>query len=396
MIGHLINTINFISLIGVLAVNVFFTETFLSNFVRSFVVDQKGLQLFTQYIPSAYYSKLIHNTLTYYIGNAKTVESVSRKYDVAFYPLPYTFHIWLVIYGGLFLFSFLSVINSNRAQSEKIGRVVGPWFLLSNVLNTCWILAFCYDNIFLAHLIFMSLWMNLFIIYSSAIRIRYGKHAHEYPLWVRLPFTVYLAWITMALLASCLVILQYDVIQPFSDVFSKQKDTLYIFQMDVLKHPILSFASMCGYVANLLNEEQWSATMVTISSVIALWFSKFKRDFIFVGVVLWTQFGIFLRHYSKAFVTLSGGIPSVVSNQNVSTTAAAGSMYNAYSLLVVTCLTNIVLMTFEFLFSVWDVLSPSATATIERIIEEEAEPKGSRLDIEFTGPSQKKKKSKVL
>ena len=88
-----------------------------------------------------------------------SVGEVSRRYDTLFAPIDFTFGIWGLIYLGLAVYSFTQL-----AANTPVIRGITPWFILANLLNGSWIIAWRLELLWLSALILALLLFTLFKI----------------------------------------------------------------------------------------------------------------------------------------------------------------------------------------------------------------------------------------
>jgi hypothetical protein len=123
-----------------------------------------------------------------------SVGGVSRKYDTLFAPIDFTFGIWGLIYLGLAVYSFTQL-----AANTSVIRGVTPWFIIGNLLNGSWIIAWRLELLWLSTLILALLLFSLYKInqITTARRTDFASS-----LSVRLPFAIYFGWVTVATIAN--------------------------------------------------------------------------------------------------------------------------------------------------------------------------------------------------
>lgn len=132
--------------------------------------------------------------------NGNTMGTVSDSYANYFTPAGYAFSIWGLIYLGLFGFVFYSW----RTASEKAGQLVertGGWFIVSCMANSLWVVAWLYEQTGLSVLIMVLLLVSLLKIIQN---LGIGQEAGSFKerLFVHWPFTIYLGWVSVALIAN--------------------------------------------------------------------------------------------------------------------------------------------------------------------------------------------------
>ena len=136
--------------------------------------------------------------------NGQTTGELSDKYPSLFTPAGYVFSIWGLIYTLLAVFIIYQALPAQKDNPRLVQ--LGYAFALSCVFNFAWIIAWHYEYIFLSELIMLGILGTLIVSYE---RLGIGKT--EVPAaerWaVRLAFSVYLGWITVATVANTSVLL---------------------------------------------------------------------------------------------------------------------------------------------------------------------------------------------
>ncbi|TFF88271.1 MAG: hypothetical protein EU550_01615, partial [Promethearchaeota archaeon] len=121
-----------------------------------------------------------------------------------FVPIGLTFSIWSVIYILLGLFVIYQARDVFKKEGEKIDMPfqdkISFYFILSSVANIVWIFLWHYKQIFLSLIAMLVLLISLLVIYIS-LNIGKAEVSRNVKLFVHLPFSVYLGWITVATIA---------------------------------------------------------------------------------------------------------------------------------------------------------------------------------------------------
>ena len=151
--------------------------------------------------------------------NNRTTGQLSDKLPNLFVPSGMTFSIWGVIYALLLVFIVRQSkgLLSEDAEGTIHVKKIGWFFVLSNVANSMWIFAWHYELIPLS-LIFMGLLLtSLLAIYlrSGIGRSKTVMSLRE-KLFFRVPFSVYLGWITVATIANATAVLVWVGVQPYT------------------------------------------------------------------------------------------------------------------------------------------------------------------------------------
>jgi hypothetical protein len=187
-----------------------------------------------------------------------SVGEVSRRYDTLFAPIDFTFGIWALIYLGLAVYSFTQL-----AANTPVIRGITPWFILGNLLNGSWIIAWRLELLWLSTLILALLLFSLFKInqITTAKRTNFAS-----TLSVRLPFAIYFGWVTVATIANISSLL---VQLGFEEVFGLSAQAWTVV--------ILVVAVLIGYATALANSSPGYSL-----------------------VLVWAFWGIYSRHLSES------------------------------------------------------------------------------------------------
>jgi hypothetical protein len=129
--------------------------------------------------------------------NGQTTAEISDRYQVYVVPAGYVFGIWGVIYLGLGAFTVYQAVRGNDPVVRRLGWLPAT----TGVLNIAWLLCFHYGWFALSVVIMLALLVTLAVIHR---RIRETADRRErLTLWaVRIPFSIYLGWITVAAVAN--------------------------------------------------------------------------------------------------------------------------------------------------------------------------------------------------
>jgi translocator protein len=138
--------------------------------------------------------------------NGQTTGAISGRFPVLFTPAGYVFSIWGIIYIGLLAFGIYQVLPS-QASNQRLERM-GWWFALSCFFNSAWIFLWHFDLFPLTLAAMLGLLLSLLIIY---LRLQIGvSPVSRGELWlVNLPISIYLGWISVAIIANFAVVLNY-------------------------------------------------------------------------------------------------------------------------------------------------------------------------------------------
>jgi hypothetical protein len=198
--------------------------------------------------------------------NGLNTGQISDRFNVYFVPAGYVFSIWGVIYLGLIAFAVFQALPSQR-QNPRM-RATGWLIALSGLANSAWIFLWHYELFPLTLIAMLVLLASLIIIY-----LRLGTGRTTVPTaeaWAaRLPFSIYLGWITVATVANVTSVLDYLKWDGFG-----------------------------------LSPETWMVIMLAAVLVIAALMIFTRRDAAYAIVILWALAGISYKHAGVSAVAI--------------------------------------------------------------------------------------------
>jgi hypothetical protein len=132
----------------------------------------------------------------------RSTGQISDNYQNLFAPAGYAFSIWGLIHTLLGIFTVYQLWREKDELVEKVNKI----FIVNALLNASWIFAWHHDLIWLSVIIMGGLLVTLIKI-ADIFR---GRALTPKETWlVRLPFSVYFGWITVATIANVTVFLVY-------------------------------------------------------------------------------------------------------------------------------------------------------------------------------------------
>ncbi|MCE7791884.1 tryptophan-rich sensory protein [Salipaludibacillus sp. CUR1] len=182
----------------------------------------------------------------------RTTGEVSAMFPVLVTPASYAFSIWGLIY--LLLACFIVIQLIPRKRNVPLITMIGPWFFVSCLFNIFWIFLWHYLYIVSAMFIMIGILITLSVIYQ---RIHYYNTRVERlnrveRLCYLLPFSIYLAWISVATIVNIsigLEVLNWD---------------------------------RWG-----LRDEFWAVAVLALAAGLALYFGSRYTDIAFMLVIIW-------------------------------------------------------------------------------------------------------------
>lgn len=182
------------------------------------------------------YSLLVLNTITlgltlvvnYLSGtgffSGKTVGEVSAQFDTLITPAGYAFGIWGLIY--LLLLAFVAyqwfAWTKNRIDEELVKT--GPWFVISNIANSSWIIFWVNGYVGISVLVILLLLISL-IVLTLKLRLEIWDAPVRIIAFVWWPICVYLGWVITATVVNIAIYLKdtgwnmFGLSEPFWAVF---------------------------------------------------------------------------------------------------------------------------------------------------------------------------------
>ncbi len=191
--------------------------------------------------------------------------AVSDSYPNLFAPAGITFAIWGLIYLlllGYTIYQFGIFPNWSGKDSGALHQKIGFLFTLSSIANTIWIFAWHYSYIGVS----MLLMIVILICLIEIVQVISGEDLSLMDkLLIRLPFSVYFGWITVAAIANATTLLV---------------DT--------------------GWDGFGIAESVWTVLIIAVGLLIAVVTMLKNRDIAYGLVIIWAYAGILIKHFSEA------------------------------------------------------------------------------------------------
>ena len=199
--------------------------------------------------------------------NGLNTGKISDNFHVLFVPAGYVFAIWGLIYIGLLTYAAYQALPAQKDNPRM--QTTGWWVVLGCLANIMWIFLWHFE-LFLGTLAAMLVLLASLI--ATYLRLATGEtKVSPVETWmVRIPFSIYLGWITVATIANVTDVLSY------------------------LKWNKFGFSDGAWMLAILF-------TVVVISGLM----SFTRRDVVYVAVILWALAGIGVKFPQEGLVTIS-------------------------------------------------------------------------------------------
>ncbi|MFW6135362.1 MAG: tryptophan-rich sensory protein [Chloroflexota bacterium] len=208
--------------------------------------------------------------------NGQTTGEISDRFDVYFVPAGYVFSIWGLIYLALGAFAVYQALPGQRSNPRL--RRVGYLFALSCVANVAWLFLWHYERF---PLTMVAMGALLLLLIAITLRLGTGRtHVTTAETWcVRVPFSIYLGWVTVATIANASSLLDY-----------------------------------LNWGAWGISPQVWTLIMLVVATGIASVVVLTRRDVAYGLVIVWAFAGIAVKH---------GGTPLVATAAWVTTALVA-------------------------------------------------------------------------
>ena len=202
--------------------------------------------------------------------NGQNTGEISDRFQVYFVPAGYVFAIWFIIFTGWIVFAIFQ-FRSDQKEGPRLRRL-GYLFALSNITNAAWLFAWHYNYFGLSVLIMITL---LGLLIASYLRLDVNRSSAKGAEWwsVDLPFSIYLGWITVALVANI---------------------TSWLYSID-----------WDGFG---ISAPVWAIIMIAVASIIGLLMALTRRDVAYLLVLVWSFIGIAVKQAETANVATSAWI----------------------------------------------------------------------------------------
>jgi len=216
--------------------------------------------------------------------NGQNTGQISDRFQVYFVPAGYVFAIWGLIYIGLLAYAVFQALPSQKDNPRL--QATGWWVVLGGLANSMWIFLWHYEQ-FVGTLGAMLILLNTLII--TYLNLGTGKtKVPSAETWaVRVPFSIYLGWITVATVAN------------ISDVLDFLKWNQFGISDAVWMVVILGAVVAIGGLMNFLRRDvAYTAVLLWALAGIA---AKFPQEGL-VTIAIWVAFGLVAATLVAAFL----------------------------------------------------------------------------------------------
>jgi hypothetical protein len=202
--------------------------------------------------------------------NGLTTGEISDRFEIYFVPAGYVFSIWGLIYLGLLAYTIYQVLPSQ--SDNQLLKKIAPYYWLSSLANIIWLFFWHYE-IFNWTLPFMVLILVTLLLINRNLSSAVGFNK-----WlVKLPFSVYLGWISVATIANV-------------------SQWLY-------------YLNWNGWG---ITGPAWAAIMIAVASLLGVLMAWRENDSPYGLVLIWAFIGITVSQAGESSVVLAAWIGSAL------------------------------------------------------------------------------------
>jgi hypothetical protein len=199
--------------------------------------------------------------------NGLNTGQISDRFQTYFVPAGYVFSIWGLIYIGLLAHAVFQALPAQRANPRL--QATGWWVVLGGLANSLWIFLWHYEQFPATLAAMLVLLASLIAVYLRLGTGRSKVSAAE--TWtVRVPFSIYLGWISVATVANVSDVLDFLAWNQFN-----------------------------------LSDGAWMIALLAVVVLLAGLMNYQRRDIAYTAVLLWALAGIGVKFPAHGIVTVA-------------------------------------------------------------------------------------------
>lgn len=227
--------------------------------------SEKKYSVLRIFVAITFFIMVVANALANILPiNGQTTGAISDSYLNLFAPAGYTFAIWGLIYALLLIYTIyqLGIFRKsfNRKDRSLLDRV-GVLFAISSIVNTMWIFAWHYNIIWLSLILISIVLISLILI---NMELKKTELILSEKIFVRIPFSVYFGWITIATIAN-----------------------------------VTTFLVSINWNGFGISENIWTVVVLLIGFLITSLVTFKNKDIFYGATVIWAYTGILMKHISE-------------------------------------------------------------------------------------------------
>ncbi|ARD48333.1 lantibiotic ABC transporter permease [Sporosarcina sp. P33] len=206
--------------------------------------------------------------------NGQTTGELSDKYGNLFAPAGFTFSIWSLIYLLLLGHVIYQLGLFQKRKNPELLRQVGIFFIISSALNASWIFLWHYEYLLFSVIVMLLLLLTLIKI--TAIT-SYASLTSREVFFIKLPFSIYFGWITIATIAN-----------------------------------ITAFLVSIDWSGFGISDVTWTIIIVFLGAAIGIITAVRRQDIAYALVLVWAYYGIYSKHTSAN--GFNGEYPAIITS----------------------------------------------------------------------------------
>jgi hypothetical protein len=204
--------------------------------------------------------------------NGQSTGEISDRFAIYFVPAGYVFSIWGLIYLGLVAYTIYQALPAQK--DNKLLKKIAPVYWIGSLANIAWIFLWHYEFFPLTLLAMIILLATLIFIYRQMSEVKSGLEG-SLNWFVRLPFSIYLGWISVATIANVSQVL-----------------------------------SSSGWGGWGISDATWAVIMTALATVLGLLMVWREGEIPYALVLVWAFVGIAQKQAASALVATAAWVTS--------------------------------------------------------------------------------------
>jgi hypothetical protein len=196
--------------------------------------------------------------------NGQGTGEISDRFAIIFVPAGYVFSIWGLIYLALIAYTIYQALPAQR--DNPLLQKIAPVYWISSLANSVWIFLWHYEVFSLTLVAMVTILAALLYIYRQLSTT--GTAQDQGMKWfVKLPFSIYLGWISVATVANA--------------------------------SQLLFYLNWGGWG---ISPAAWAVIMLAVAATLGLLMEWREGDWLYVLVLVWAFVGIAVKQSDIALV----------------------------------------------------------------------------------------------
>jgi hypothetical protein len=230
--------------------------------------DFKNKQMFQILNIVAVIGTLIVNYLSNALPiNGKIAGQLSDEIPNLFVPAGLTFAIWGIIYILIIMFAAYQARDLFKKEKLEMPFIkkISYYFFLAGLANMSWIFAWHYQQVMISVVIMLVLFASLLKIY---LNLGIGKEivSRKERIFIQVPISVYLGWITVATIAN-----------------------------------VTAFLVTINWDGLGVSDVLWAMIVIIVALIITLLMIITRKDVAYSLVIVWALLGIYIKRTNPLY-----------------------------------------------------------------------------------------------